>query len=408
MLIIVISIIGKLFEYLLFDDRGTKSLQNGLYRQESIDTLFIGSSHVRQAINTEIIDNKLNVKSYNLGTSSQNYDGSYAILREADSLYDIKIVYLDTYYVMGQMEDKEDRTQLSSTYIIGDYIRKCSPNRWNFLLEASSKNYWINGFFPARREWRTLFNKKEISKIVEGKERIEDNIDNNTKGYTENNGTNDLGSIISTERYAAIPEKFITDECKDDIKKIINYCKKHEIDLAFINIPIPDFRLNQVGNYDYYVSEMRKFCEENEVVYYDFNLCKREYFSSKDDLFYDDHHLNGNGAKKFCNLFADLINGKVKSSDIFFDSYKEKTIEDEFQVLGAYLDISDDSMILEVIDNGKADVQYRFINGENNEEISDFSKIRKINVPKDCETVEVEYKLSNKLDYVEKIIYEIE
>ena len=60
---------------------------------------------------------------FNVGTSSQQIDGSLALLREVTKTNDVKQVYLEVYYEISQMPAFEDRTDMVSTYIISDYIK---------------------------------------------------------------------------------------------------------------------------------------------------------------------------------------------------------------------------------------------------------------------------------------------
>lgn len=395
--LVLISKTGAVLRYVLFNDVGTHYLQNEFYNQDNIDVLFLGSSHVRQAINTKIIDERTALNSYNLGTSSQNYDGSYAFLREADKLYDLKKVYLDVYYIMGQQVDKAERTELSSTYIVGDYLKDSSVNRLRFLFQASDKDYWINGFFPERRYWKNLFNEEERDNIIGLKESEAYSLflEEKTKGFTGKDDSNLEGTIISSSVYENIPDPFITDECKEDISKIINYCKKKNIEIVLMSIPIPDFRLSEVGNYDYYVSEMKAFCEANGVEYYDYNLAKREYFPSNDELFYDDHHLNTEGADLFCNLLMDVEEGKINPSDLFYDSYENKIQNDDFRILGAYMISEDDGLNFRLVDNKRGNAEYKFYLGEEKVLVSDAWGTNEIFIEdKKCEEVTVEYRIT--------------
>ncbi len=54
---------------------------------------------------------------------------------------------------------------------------------------------------------------------------------------------------------------------------------------------------------------------KNNIDYYDFNYCKKEFFDRGDvKLFKDIDHLNKNGAEKFTQLFGDLVSGKYANS----------------------------------------------------------------------------------------------
>ena len=100
--IIIVSILGinKILYYVLVDDTGdeVKYAIQELYKQENIETLFLGSSHVMCGYIPEILDSGLNESIWLATTPVQRIDGSYHLLKEVLKKNDIKKVYLDMYY----------------------------------------------------------------------------------------------------------------------------------------------------------------------------------------------------------------------------------------------------------------------------------------------------------------------
>ena len=133
----------KLCNYLLTDDSQsyTRLTMHELYERadagEEVDTLFLGSSHCYRAYDPALYEELTGEPAYNLGSSSQNYDTSYYLLREAARLYDLKTVYLDMHYKFLFM-DSEDR-DLVQANIISDYMRP-SRNKLSFLLTTTEAN----------------------------------------------------------------------------------------------------------------------------------------------------------------------------------------------------------------------------------------------------------------------------
>lgn len=126
--------IGKMWRYLLVDDVNsyTRIMMHQLYTcDENIDVLFVGSSHVYRSFIPEITDEGFGCYTFNAGTSTQYMDGSLAIIKEAAKTNDLKHIYLELYYGVVQNEKNTDRTELTSTYIISDYM-KFSLNKINY------------------------------------------------------------------------------------------------------------------------------------------------------------------------------------------------------------------------------------------------------------------------------------
>ena len=111
---------GKLFQYILIDDAAsyTRIAFHEMYAQENIDILFVGSSHCYRSFDPEIFDKELGMVTFNAGTSAQNLDGSYMIIKEAARYNDIKHIYLELYYEIALGMPYKARTEMTQTYII--------------------------------------------------------------------------------------------------------------------------------------------------------------------------------------------------------------------------------------------------------------------------------------------------
>ena len=341
--VVVLWLTNQFFTWLLLDDvsRYTRVTLHEMYTQENIDVLFIGSSHCYRSLDTEITDEIFGKNTFNAGTSSQQLDGSYALLVEAGKSNDIEQVYLELYYnVVGNVY--ENRTDLTSTYIISDYM-KPSLNKISYLINASTSEYWANSFFPARRNWSKLFESMYVSKNVTKK--LQDSYQNYEypsssneyyagKGYVANT-TEIVNNNFSNEgHFASISENAFSEDSLNSLLQIITYCGKNDIELVIYSAPMPEFRLVDVGNYDDYIEQVSALCATYGILYYDFNLCREEYFSFDCSYFKDSDHLNKNGAEVFSELFATFFTGGVNESDLFYESYEEKINTKEPQTYG--------------------------------------------------------------------------
>lgn len=331
--IILLALSNHVMTYFLVDDVDsyTRITLHELHHEEAnIDVLFLGSSHTYRSLDPSITDEIFQANTFNAGTSSQMYDGSYAMLREAGRDNKLKKVYMEMYFAISGKSVKE-RTELTSTYIIGDYLNP-SVDKALYLTNASDKKYWINNFIPARRYWRNLFEPEYVRSVFEAKRtetyRDYSYVDHGEeyyagKGYVANKGTvTDEG--FSSDVLNPIAKDRFTEDDIDSLEKIINYCKKNGIELTFFSAPIPDYHLVARGNYDEYIAQVKALLEPYGVEYYDFNLMKPEYFSYEGSLFKEISHLNMYGAQAFSNVFSRFFMGQIDAGDLFYDSYQEK------------------------------------------------------------------------------------
>lgn len=326
----------KLCNYLLTDDSQsyTRLTMHELYERadagEEVDTLFLGSSHCYRAYDPALYEELTGETAYNLGSSSQNYDTSYYLLREAARLYDLKTVYLDMHYKFLFM-DSEDR-DLVQANIISDYMRP-SRNKLSFLLTTTEAKNYTNRFFPFRRNWQQLGDLAYLKKNLEKKQ---------TEGYRSY-----APVTVEADRYAGrgfvwsdakLDAEAITwwdnfgkvaDDMKLDtaypvsyIEKIVDFCRKKGIRLVFVTAPSLDQYLEAIGPYDPAHAYVQELADRYGVEYLDFNLAKRKYLDLTAENYIDVDHLNGSGAEQLTRL---LVKAEGKPIDEYFSAcYDDK------------------------------------------------------------------------------------
>lgn len=326
---------GAFLKFILIDDTEsfTRLMMHELYTQEeNMDVLFLGSSHCYRALNTQVTDEIFGENTFNGGSSSQGLDGSLVVLKEAAKTNEIKKVYLELYYDICNRGYK-GRTNLTQTYIISDYM-KPSLNRISYLLNASSSEHYGNSFILPRRNWKKLFKKDYITKLV--KKKLTDEYRNyeyfaddenayRGKGFVEGFETIEEGGFWNKKHFTEqVPEDITTTEWAGSLKEIIEFCETHEIELTLFSVPISDFTLVDVGGYDGYIEQVKQFLADTDVAYYDFNLCREKWLPLEDTCFMNADHLNGVGAERFSRVFAEFFTGQISEKELFYDSYSEK------------------------------------------------------------------------------------
>lgn len=337
--VLLFFLINEIFKFIIIDDKEsyTRIMLHEMYEQENIDVLFLGSSHCYRSINLEIFDKGWGINAFNAGTSSQQADGSYYLLREAGANNNIKQVYLEVYYDV--LRENESYSLPTAKYIISDYMRP-SLNRLEYLWGSGGSAHLTHGLILSRRNWDKFFDfayikdniSNKLSKSYLNYEYIESiNEYYAGKGYVYSNDIIEQGSFIANTCFTPIDESAISLKNKEYLKKIIDYCNEQEIELIFYSAPIPDFRLINVGNYDLYILQMQELIKDTDVIYYDFNLCKSDWLVMEDIDFKDDHHLNGMGADKFSKALLHIMELK-NPEDVFYKSYELK-IQDNTETL---------------------------------------------------------------------------
>lgn len=342
--------IGKTLEFFLLDDvnEWSRAMFHDFYtREENIDYLFLGSSHVYCGVNPEVMEEKLGGACFNMATPAQPLNGSYYLLREVDRRNALSHVYLELYY--GQSTGEEGRFkehgQLPRNWRNTNYM-KPSLNKLEYLLTMSRPEEIYLSFFPARRYWQDLGNLSKIKETVRQKRTAaykEYHVENTINGVRETYAKGGFyvsehraqgGVLYDILRPAPLDGQSFTEEAETYLVKIIEYCRKREIPLTLYSAPMTDYQVMLSGDYDGYVERIGGIAKRYGVAYYDFNLTDPAYLDLQEDgLFRDKGHLNVYGADKFSAFFGDVLTHKV-TGEVFLESYADKTKLLDKRILG--------------------------------------------------------------------------
>ena len=369
---------GNLFRYLLVDDTDsyTRLMMHEFYGQKNIDILFVGSSHCYGSLDPEVTDEIFGMNTFNAGSSLQALDASYALIREAADLYDVKQVYLEMYYLMMGNDDYRDREDMTGTYIVSDYMRP-SLNKARFLLGAGPSKYYVNSFIPARRYWEKLLHPAEVFSLL--KEKASDAYRNygpvgayKAKGFIANQGTIPNGLLLDTAGFDRVDAGKKSDDWTRTLREIIRFCEKKGIRLTLFSAPMTLFQTVGLGNYDEYIETVRELLSGTGIEYADFNLCREAYFDQSADMFVDAGHMNETGAKAFSRVFADHFTGGIGKPELFYDSMAEKTAAAGPRILGvSFLDSGDGMRKMKIVSTMPENTAYevRLIGADGSEKI---------------------------------------
>lgn len=320
--------VQHLVRFAILNDTGTISrvMIHEIYNQEkNIDVLFCGASHCQLGINPEIMDEELGLNTFNAGSSSQGLESTLALIKEVSHFNDLSQVYVDLDYSIVM----RDTPNLESIYIISDYLHP-SFRKFDFLLNATPFDYYVNSFMPIHKGRGYIKNINEIptniSKKLSRGYLCYEEVDSSYagKGYIASRTVVEENDPVFTDVYEEVSGT-IPDTSIKYIQEIIDFCKKKNIKLTFISIPITEYRARRMKNYDSFIGAIKNLLSKDGIEYYDFNLYRPETLPLNDLKYYnDDNHLNVAGSTLFANIFSSFVNGKISEEELFFDSLSEK------------------------------------------------------------------------------------
>lgn len=258
--------------------------------RNTIDVVFMGSSHIHCDINTALLWEEYGIASYDYSAAEQPLWITYHYLKEICKYQDPKLVVLDLYCPARFKADYQY-----------DWLRdnlegvKFSVNKLEMLAASCESDKWLEYFpdFAAYHERYRDVTSEDFEYLLSSKEERQ-----SFKGYTPYFNVQPQAEPELNENMSG----GITIKSEEYLQKIIEYTKKHDIELFLIVSP--------------YITT-----SEDELVYnrvheiadrYDIRFNSTNYFYDEMKLdfdldFNDQSHLNYNGGCKFTRYLGNEI-----------------------------------------------------------------------------------------------------
>ncbi len=303
-MVIVVMILNVLSEVFIPRQRKSTVKYNGevthidsLYEEprNSLDVIFLGSSHIYSGISPMEMWNAYGIAGYNCTSSSQCAYKSYRFLKEIFKYQEPKVVVFDlmSLFIDESVDEISNRSALN--------YMKFSPN---FLTTAYHSLNRENGetmesyIFPILRyhsRWEEL---SEIDFEIQKRRDC-------AKGYDMRYGkkrmvqlTRDQFPFLTeppTDKAANIVEK-----SAGYIRDMVQLCEQNGTEIVFIKTPVSGYTY-ETGN------AMQKFADECGVKLFDYNRKWDELGLDYTVDFLDTAHLNLNGARKLTKCLGKTL-----------------------------------------------------------------------------------------------------
>lgn len=312
------------------------SQYGGFYRMEkdSVDVLFLGSSHCYCSFSPQEVYNKFKIRSYNLGSSQQSVWMSYYWLKEALRFQKPKAIVFETFFIWNHSDEASVRKALD--YMKWSNVKKeAVKTATQQYPEISSKSFFFTNIRFHER-W------KEINEDDFGHNNILKK--SALKGYApirKKYGMLDYKTLQETDEMGVIPS-----EVEEYLNKIVCLCQENNIIPIFVKTPTTSWSASQHN-------AVQRYADEKEISFFDFN--KEELYSDMKYIFSEDSsdygHPNIWGAEKISELTGNLLqmNGITSVEDkqwedtrIYVKNIKKDcALQYEFDI-EKYLELIDD------------------------------------------------------------------
>jgi hypothetical protein len=285
----------------------------GFYLQpkNSLDIVFIGSSHAFCTFNPSVFYKEASIKSYVFASNEQPLWTSYFYIKEALKYQKPKAIVLEAFYISETKEFKREAVNRLNI----DYIN-ASENKHEMIIVSEGEQGLMN-IFPSYRyhnRWKKLdyndFNQQEYGFL---------------KGYSPlfKQSSKEFSPNIKN-----IVAKPLLEKSKIWLKKIIDYCKEEKVPLIFVYAP---YQVN--ASHLSHINTLKKTAIDNDITFYNFTdstlLSTINYDFTKD---MEGGHVNINGAQKVSRYLAQELKRKYsfekKDSDDYISLVKRLEIID--------------------------------------------------------------------------------
>ncbi len=320
-------------------DSSSKSMWANYAEVEQIDTIFVGSSLCKEALDPAQFDAEMGTQSAMMATNAQGLSQTYESISTAIHDHQIKTAIIG--FGFFQMQYRQGHNAEVAFYraktLNEDGVEKVRDilsyvTRGDNIGTPVSINY----FFP----W--IYNSCDISvdgiwtnveaKLAERKTHKENEVEKERK--TESNIEAQDHQLVQTNYhmdanildYNNVTPRIIEDcgakkwdgQASKELLRIGQLCRENGVDLIVVLIPNADFFISAYG-YDRYFEDdavLKSLCDEMGAEYYDFNLAIKELYAPKTTEYKDYEHLNGEGKKRLTHSLAVLLKEREQGEDV--------------------------------------------------------------------------------------------
>lgn len=274
-----------------------------LLEDNTLDVLYIGSSHVFSSVSPEDIFMEYGMTGYVLSSSSQRIWQSYYYMMEALDTQSPKCVVVDTFCALDPNSNSE---AFNREAIDPMKMGKAKLGAIKTVVELNSQEEdGLSYLLPVLRyhdRWES-WDIGDIEKFI---------LPNScsAKGFLPR-----VGSVPASFNEADYPGNGATDMpeiCREYLDKMVSECKKRGIKLVLVKIPTCLWNGNNS-------QAMQAYAKENEILYLDFNTDENLKNEVGIDWSVDSldggNHINYDGAMKLSRVLGKYIAGYIDYQD---------------------------------------------------------------------------------------------
>lgn len=261
--------------------------------KNSLNMIFLGSSHCYRSLIPEVFDSALNVNSFNMGSSSQSISTSYYVLKEVLNTQSPSIIIFEIFHSTLTADN-------SYIDVLHNYPQMHSTIKYQMLSTLNKKDAFELMAFPLKtvaiNKDQLLLIKKQYPDTTNSTYSIYHN-----KGYVATFAKKGFKFNLKKQN-SNIKLPKINPRQVNYLKKIIQLCRSKQIQLVIVTQPIHPSYWAQIGTPNLY-NKLDSLLKQEKIPYYNLNKLS----PIPDSLFYDTGHLLNTGSQIFSKNVADIL-----------------------------------------------------------------------------------------------------
>lgn len=293
--------------------------------KNSLNMVFIGSSHAYCTFDPENFDSYFNIYSYQMGTPLQHLDTSYYELREIYNTQNPDVVVLEIYWDV--LDDTFEMKQANSFFEVlqneelkKEYIKKVFPLgekvKYYLLPMKFQQDYFAYETNQIEKKLEEKYGlKKKKIEYQKGEEYYR------SKGYVYCDMGMLPGEYNETNQFKSLDGKYweLDDTQSHYVKKIAELCREKGSELVLVTAPVALVSMDYIKNYDMIHNKVAELAKQIGANYIDYNIVNQQIPMLTNDNFRDDAHLNDSGVQIVDRHFRNWLT----ENTAFFNKYRQ-------------------------------------------------------------------------------------
>lgn len=272
-----------------------------LPKGDTLDILFLGSSHTYRGINPFLIDSLLNIHTYNLGSSGQTPITSYFVLKHASAYVHPKMVVMDLYF--HTLMEKNQLANGGNNWL----ELNASLSKWQFLLQGFD-GYEISALtvLPILRKKGNI--RYVLRKYLSGDDHLDEAGKYLGKGYVERTSQISQAALEAPGFYdrLKLEGRWALAKQEKGLQQLVDYCSQKGIKLLFVSAPLPKATYAKIKDRVEIKQYLDSLVNRFGVIYQDDT--QNERLMLQDTVhFFDDNHLNKAGVRVWNTSLQEIL-----------------------------------------------------------------------------------------------------